>query len=202
PCRGAVAQAVEGAGSQPVDEEVGAGEQALEGGPALGGAQVQAGGALAGHDVGGDRRLVPVRRVDPQHLVAEQGEVAGGDRAGEHPGEVEDPQSGQRSAGRTGEGERAAGGAVGQGDERLGGDGTALLVAGPLLRGAQGRGTAPGGVDGGLELLGRVAGDGGGDLLPRGGHAEDAQRGLPVGGGVGVQPHPPVGGAVVAGQRV
>src|SRR5690606_37730989 len=120
---------------------------------------------------GGDRRLVPVRRVDPQHLGAEQGEVAGGDRAGEHPGEVEDPQSGQRSAGRTGEGERAARGAVGPGDERLGGDGTALLVAGPLLRGAQGRGTAPGGVDGGLELLGRVTGDGGGDLLPRGGHA-------------------------------
>ena len=78
-------------------QHVGAGEQVLQPLPPLRGASRRAGRpSLPSSHVRHHRRLVPVGRVDAQHRRAERGERAGRDRAGEHAGEVEHAQPGER----------------------------------------------------------------------------------------------------------
>ena len=62
--------------------------------------EVEQRAALAGQPVVGvQRQFRPLRRVEPEHLRAERGQVPGGHRPGDDPGEVEhpDPRGGQRS---------------------------------------------------------------------------------------------------------
>ena len=82
----------------------------------------------------------------------------------------------------------------------------ALRMDGPVVDAAHRRGSAAGIDHGGLQLVGRPAADRvGDDLAGRvavGGEAEGRQGGAAVAGRVRVQPDPPVGGGVVAGDRI
>ena len=94
-----------------------------------GGCRVEARAALAERDLRDDAGLVPVGRIDAQHVGAEAGQEARRDRAREHAREIEHADARQRPVGRAGR-RVAAGCGVGalEVHERLGRDRRALRV--------------------------------------------------------------------------
>ncbi len=147
-------------------------------------------------------------RVDAQDVGAEQGEGAGGDGAGDDPGEVEDPDPGGGPVHR-GRTERTCGGIGGIGGGAL--CLTADDVDLPLLhQGVHGRTHRRDGhrerpcrVRALLDLLGRQHAERLGELLGPGvrGEAEGGEQPGAVVRVVGVGAHPAVGGAPEAGVR-
>ena len=82
-----------------VHQDVGAGEQFVQPGAAIPGAEVEQRAALAEQPVVAvQRQFRPIRRIQPEHVRAERGEVPGRHRAGDDAGEVEHPDArgGQR----------------------------------------------------------------------------------------------------------
>ena len=73
-------------------EDIGTCEQLEEAVPVWHRPQVEPCTPFAQGHLRHDPGLVPVRRVDSEHVGAPSGQQPGGDRAGEHPGEVEYPQ--------------------------------------------------------------------------------------------------------------
>ena len=185
-----------------MDEDVGLGHEAgqrLAGGRI---AKVEAGAALAQRDLGRDRRLVPVGRIDAQHLGAVTGQEAGRDRAGEHPRQVQHLHPGERAMRVRRRDARAAGLSVGPPHDRLGCDGAALRVGGPVGLRAHGRRAAAPRDDRALEIVGCPGRDGARHGVLVGLGPKHGQRRGPMARRVGVQADPAVAGAIVAGDRI
>ena len=178
PQRGAEPQGVERAGTQAVYEQVRSGEQFREPGLPAGGLQVERRAALAEGEVAAAdaARLVVVRRIDPQHLRAEPGEQSRRHRAGQHAGQVEDADPGERALGyRLPVAFPAA--RRGDVDQWLVRHGRSLGVGGPLPGGPAGRGGTAAGDDGRLQFVGLRPGDGRGQLVAVFAGAEDGEGG-------------------------
>ena len=133
-------EAFQGVRAVPVHQDVGAGQQVVPPGVPLDGAEVEQRAALAGHAViAVQGQFRPVRRVEPQDVRAEGGQVPGGHRAGDDAGQVKHPQarSGQRTGGpRTGR--RAAD--PGSFDQPGRGDGLARRLRPPVRLAPDGSG--------------------------------------------------------------
>lgn len=179
---------VERTGAVAGDQHVGGGDQLAQGGQVGGAVQVEPDGPLAETGVGVRvLALRQARRIDAQHVRPEQREGAGGDGAGDDPGEVEhpDPGGGQRGGGEP----PPALPALRALDQ---------LMIRPLGFADRHRQRA-GGVGRLLHLHRRASRELGGEPLGRG--AERRQQPLAVMRVVGVRAHPPVGGAPEAGER-
>ncbi|MDT7772326.1 MAG: hypothetical protein QOC67_1250 [Pseudonocardiales bacterium] len=194
-----------------VDQHIGAGQQLVQPRGAVRGGRVQQCAALADQPVVAvDRQLGAVRVVQPQDVGAECGEVAGGHRAGNHPGQVQHPDAGRGQrpwpwlwlwlpAARAPCRAAGVGLEVGVGDQRLTGDHPAVRVRQPLLGAAQCRGHPTG-------VHHSLFGFGGREFGERGGHpvlvgVERGEQRRPVPRIVRVRADPAVRGAPEPGQR-
>jgi hypothetical protein len=199
----AQAEAVERTGAVSVDEHIGGPEQLEEAVPSLGHTQIEAGTTLAQGDLGGDRRLIPIGRVDPQHLRPPSGEQPGGHRPGQHPGEVEHPEPVEGLVSQTEMGLGTVGGRRPiHVHERLVCDRPTLGMTFPVVERAHGCRCPAGGDDRGLQLLGRPGAHGCRNCRTALWDSEHTHGGGSMMGGVGVQSDPPVIGGVVPGHRV
>ncbi len=183
---------VQGARPVPGDDHVGRREQLLEGPPVP--RQVQGRGPLPEPRVGvlvGE--FGATRGIDAQDVGAQQGEGAGGDRARDDPGQVQDPYPG---GGQQGSGLqrrqrtracRVQALALDQGPPS---HRDRLRMGRPLLGRAHRHGESSGRVHGLLDVQGRPLGQR--PFHPGLGHAQRAQQPLAVVGIVRVGPHPPV----------
>jgi hypothetical protein len=143
-----------------------------------------------------------VRRIDAQHVSAERGEEAGGDRAGDDAREVEhaDARGGTRGRGCLPDlAPRPAGGDGVALDERLGAHRGALRVSGPGRRRAHGGRRATGSDDRRLELLGVAAFDRVERVLFADAERREQRPAMVV--VVGVQAYPAVAGLGEARER-
>jgi len=87
-------EALQGVRAVSVYQDVGAGQQVVPPGVPLGGAEVEQRTALAGQAViAVQSQFRPVRRVEPEDVRAEGGQVPGGHRAGNDAGQVKHPQT-------------------------------------------------------------------------------------------------------------
>ena len=148
--RGSQPERVERAGPVALDDDVGLREQFLHGPPVRRAGEVQDDVPLA--DAGVDQPAAVVgqpRAVDPQHVGAVGRERAGGHRAGDDPGEVEDAQAVGGSVG--GPARRATRRSVIRGSAR---DRRALRMLAPLRRRAHRGRRAPGRDHRRLQVLG------------------------------------------------
>ena len=187
-CSDAVAQSLQRIGAIAVDQDVCRGQQRLES-LAIGGApEVQSRAALAQGHLGCLGRFVPVGRIDPQHLGAQPGQQAGGDRPGEDAGQVEDADALQRTLWI---GPPIAGDIRGcpfLGDQGFGANGLSLGMRLPLRLAAQLRRAAARRDDGRLQVFARPARHGLSHGVMAIGAAQHGQGALPVMGRIGVQP--------------
>ena len=166
--------------------------------------QVEPGGPLAQHDLRDNRRLVPIGRVDTQHLGAPPGHQPSRDRSGQHPRQVQHPHPGERTSRSHAAKIETRRHTIGRlvEDERFGADCSPLWMAPPLLDRMDRRSRAAGGHHCLLQIVRRPAAhsiDDGTPLLPDTEHPQDCGS-MPL--RVGVQPNPPVGSLVVTGDRV
>lgn len=185
-----------------VNENVGLGDEVGESLAILGKAQVEPGATLAQRHVGDDRRFVPPGRVDAQHVGAEPGEEARRHGTGQHPGQVEDADAGERPLARSRQISARQGIRGLDPQQGLGGHAPPLRMIGPGGERAHRR-RAPALLDHRrLEIIRCPARDRGSDggLLVR--RAENRERRVPMMGRIGMEPDPAVLGRIIAGDRI
>ena len=96
-------------------------------------AQIETRGPLAEHHFRDDAGLVPIGRVDAQHIGAIAGQKARRDGAGKHPRQIEHLDARQRPRRFARIGERRRGLGLPNGNQRLAIDAAALGMGGPFL---------------------------------------------------------------------
>lgn len=136
-------------------------------------------------------QLRAVGRIDAKHVGAKRPEVSRGDRSGDHPGEIEDPEPGRREIG----GFVATGCGCADNrvvDQRLPKARAPVGVCSPLFEGADRDGNPAGGHHAGFDLFGTPLADGRCGSVWLVGCAESFQQRGPVPRIVRMRPHPAV----------
>lgn len=193
-----ITQTGEGIGTISVQQDIGACQKVFEGGTTVPGCQIQHRAAFAKRDLRHDARLLPIGRIDAQHLGAIACEKPAGDRTGKDPRQIENPDAVQRTRRIFPFGLLLNLGMIMPMDERFAVDGSALGMRCPGIEAAH-RGGAPPGLDNrALQHIGVPLHDFPCEFVAIGTATQNRQRRRAVMGRIGVKADPAVLCPIVA----